>query len=168
MITAPFAGVVTKRYANTGSMIQAGTASQTQAMPVVRLSQNGLLRLHLPVPESAVPHVHLGEPVDVRVSALDRTFPGRVARFADKVDQSTRTMETEVDVPNPNAGTGSRHVCRSQSDDRTAEHGSSRFRWKPSTALATRRAYLSCSAAGAIRHCAGQRSASRTPSASRS
>jgi RND family efflux transporter MFP subunit len=101
VITAPFAGVVTKRYANTGSLIQAGTASQTQAMPVVRLSENGLLRLALPVPESIVPMVHLGEQVDVRVFALNRTFPGRVARFADKVDQATRTMKTEVDVPNP-------------------------------------------------------------------
>jgi RND family efflux transporter MFP subunit len=100
VITAPFDGVVTKRYANVGSLIQAGTASQTQAMPVVRLSENGLLRLALPVPESAVARVHLGEPVDVRVSAMNRTFPGRVARFADKIDQSTRTMKTEVDVPN--------------------------------------------------------------------
>lgn len=101
VITAPFTGVVTKRYANSGSLIQAGTASQTQAMPVVRLSENGLLRLALPVPESAVPSIRLGEPVDVRVSALHRSFPGRVARFSDKVDQSTRTMKTEVDVPNP-------------------------------------------------------------------
>jgi RND family efflux transporter MFP subunit len=101
VIAAPFTGVVTNRYANTGSLIQAGTASQTQAMPVVRLSENGLLRLALPVPESAVALIHLGEPVDVRVSALNRTFPGRVARFSDKVDQSTRTMKTEVDVPNP-------------------------------------------------------------------
>ncbi len=98
-ITAPFTGVVTKRYANLGSLIQAGTSSQ--AMPVVRLSQNGLLRLALPVPESAVPLIHLGEPVDVKVSALNRTFPGRVARFADQLDPSTRTMKTEVDVPNP-------------------------------------------------------------------
>lgn len=101
VIVAPFAGVVTKRYANTGSLIQAGTASQTQAMPVVRLSENGRLRLALPVPESAVPLIHLGEPVDVKVSALNRTFPGVVARFADKVDESTRTMKTEVDVQNP-------------------------------------------------------------------
>lgn len=100
VITAPFAGVVTKRYANKGSLIQAGTASQSQAMPVVRLSQNGLLRLALPVPESAVPLIHLGEQVDVTVSAMNRKFPGRVARFEDKVDQSTRTMKTEVDVPN--------------------------------------------------------------------
>jgi RND family efflux transporter MFP subunit len=101
VITAPFTGVVTKRYANKGSLIQAGTASQTQAMPVVRLSQNNLLRLALPVPESAVPLIHLGGQVDVTVSALNRTFPGRVARFEDKVDQSTRTMKTEVDVQNP-------------------------------------------------------------------
>src|SRR5262249_28882227 len=59
-ITAPFAGVVTKRFANTGSMIQAGTASQSQAMPVVRLSQNNLLRLILPVPESVVSKVRVG------------------------------------------------------------------------------------------------------------
>jgi RND family efflux transporter MFP subunit len=101
VITAPFTGVITKRYANIGSLIQAGTSSQTQAMPVVRLSQNNLLRLALPVPESAVPLIHIGAPVDVKVSALNRTFPGRVARFANKVDQSTRTMKTEVDVPNP-------------------------------------------------------------------
>lgn len=101
-VTAPFTGVITKRYADKGSMIQAGTASQTQAMPVVRISQNGLLRLILPVPESAVPTVHIGQQVEVRVSTLNRTFPGKVARFDDKLSLSTRTMDTEVDVPNDN------------------------------------------------------------------
>ncbi len=100
-VTAPFAGVITKRYADMGSMIQAGTASQTQAMPIARLSQNSLLRLILPVPESAVPTVHIGQQVEVRVPSLNRTFPGRVARFTGKVQSSTRTMDTEVDVPNP-------------------------------------------------------------------
>jgi RND family efflux transporter MFP subunit len=101
-VTAPFDGVITKRYADTGSMIQAGTASQTQAMPVVKLSQNSLLRLILPVPESAVPTVHIGQQVEVRVPTLNRSFPGRVARFDDKLQMSTRTMDTEVDVPNSN------------------------------------------------------------------
>jgi RND family efflux transporter MFP subunit len=100
-VTAPFTGVVTKRYADTGSMIQAGTASQTQAMPLVRLSQNSLLRLILPVPESAVPGVHIGQQVEVRVQTLNRSFSGRVARFADRLQMSTRTMDTEVDVANP-------------------------------------------------------------------
>jgi RND family efflux transporter MFP subunit len=98
-ITAPFEGVVTKRYANVGAMIQAGTSSQ--AMPVVQLSQNNLLRLVLPVPESSVGRVRVGETVDVRVPSLGRTFPGRVARLAEKVQPSTRTMDTEVDVQNP-------------------------------------------------------------------
>ncbi len=100
-VTAPFDGVVTMRYANQGSMIQAGTASQSQAMPVVRLSQNNLLRLLLPVPESAVPHVQLGQEVEVHVPSLNRSFTGKVARFSEKVSTATRTMETEVDVPNP-------------------------------------------------------------------
>jgi RND family efflux transporter MFP subunit len=99
-VTAPFAGVVTKRYADTGSMIQAGTASSTQVMPLVKLSENSLLRLILPVPESAVPTVHVGQRVAVRVPTLGRSFPGRVARFADKVSSATRTMDTEVDVAN--------------------------------------------------------------------
>ena len=100
-ITAPFTGVITKRYADTGAMIQAGTASQTQTMPVVRLSQNDRLRLVLPVPESIAARIRIGAPVDVHVAALNRNFKGHVARFSGRVQEATRTMETEVDVPNP-------------------------------------------------------------------
>jgi RND family efflux transporter MFP subunit len=100
-ITAPFSGIVTKRYANPGSMIQAATASQTQAMPLVRLSQNHVLRLILPVPESIAASVRPGAPVAVEVPSLQRTFPGTVTRFTSTVDQATRTMNTEVDVLNP-------------------------------------------------------------------
>jgi RND family efflux transporter MFP subunit len=100
-IIAPFEGTVTRRYANVGSMIQAGTASQSQAMPLVRLSQISTLRLSLPVPESLVPTIRVGQPVDVRVKSLNRSFEGRVARFASRLDTATRTMVTEVDVSNP-------------------------------------------------------------------
>ena len=99
-IRAPFAGVVTKRYASTGSMIQAGTASQTQAMPVVKLAQNNLLRLILPVPVNDVSGVKNGQAVDVAVSSLGRTLEGTVTRSADSVQMATRTMDTEVDVQN--------------------------------------------------------------------
>jgi RND family efflux transporter MFP subunit len=101
-ITAPFAGVVTKRYADTGSLIQAGTASNTQAMPVVQLAEWSLLRLVIPVPESAVSELHLGSVVQVHVSALNQDFQGRVARFADALNDETRTMHTEIDVENLN------------------------------------------------------------------
>jgi RND family efflux transporter MFP subunit len=99
-ITAPFAGVVTQRYANLGTLMQAGTSSSTQAMPLVKLSQDDLYRLVIPVPESSVRYIRTGESVDVRVPALNRSFPGKVARFSLDVQEGTRTMHTEVDVPN--------------------------------------------------------------------
>jgi RND family efflux transporter MFP subunit len=99
-ITAPFSGTITRRLADPGAMIQAGTASNVQAMPVVQLSQVDHLRLVLPVPESVVPGIRLHAPVEVRVDALKRVFQGQISRFTGKLDSGTRTMETEVDLPN--------------------------------------------------------------------
>jgi RND family efflux transporter MFP subunit len=101
-ITAPFAGVVTQRYANLGALMQAGTSSSTQAMPLVKLAQDDVFRLVIPVPESDVPYIHIGDPVNVRIPSLNRTFPGKVARSSADVTADTRTMHTEVDVQNPN------------------------------------------------------------------
>jgi RND family efflux transporter MFP subunit len=100
-ITAPFEGVVTERLANLGTLMQAGTSSSTQAIPLVRLSEDDLFRLVIPVPESYVRFIHVGEPVRVSVASLGREFPGKIARFSVDVQQDTRTMHTEVDVPNP-------------------------------------------------------------------
>jgi RND family efflux transporter MFP subunit len=100
-IVAPFTGVITRRYADTGAMLPAGTSSSKQELPLVQLSQNDLLRLEIPIPEDDTPKIQLGTPVDVHVNALGQTVQGKVARFADSVDMSTRTMLTEVDVPNP-------------------------------------------------------------------
>ena len=100
-ITAPFEGVVTQRYANQGTLMQAGTSSSTQAIPLVRLSQDNLFRLVIPVPETYVRYIKIGEPVSVNVTSLNRTFPGKVARFSVDVKEDTRTMHTEVDVQNP-------------------------------------------------------------------
>jgi RND family efflux transporter MFP subunit len=99
-ITAPFAGVVTQRYANLGTLLQAGTNSSTQAMPLVRLSQDDLFRIVIPVPESYVRFIHVGDPVKVVVGSLAREFPGKVSRLASGVKEDTRTMHTEVDVAN--------------------------------------------------------------------
>ncbi|HUJ41674.1 MAG TPA: efflux RND transporter periplasmic adaptor subunit [Candidatus Acidoferrales bacterium] len=101
-IRAPFDGVITKRYADTGAMLAAGTSSEKQAIPLVRLSQNGLLRLIAQVPESAVSLVHVGSPASITVPELNKKFTGKVTRFADMVSTETRTMDTEIDVPNPN------------------------------------------------------------------
>ena len=99
-ITAPFAGVITTRYADTGALVAAGTSSSTQAMPVVRLAEISVLRLVLPVPESVAAQIHLHDPVKVHVQALNEDIQGRVSRFADALDLQTRTMETEIDCEN--------------------------------------------------------------------
>jgi RND family efflux transporter MFP subunit len=100
-ITAPFSGIVTDRYANLGTLMQAGTGSSTQAIPLVRLSEDDLFRLVIPVPEAYVRYIRVGDPVNVHVPSLNGNFPGKVARFSVDVNENTRTMHTEVDVPNP-------------------------------------------------------------------
>lgn len=100
-IVAPFTGVVTMRYADTGSLIQAGQDSNTQTLPVVQVAQSDLLRLRMPVPESDVPYIRIGGTVQVTVNATGHKFTGKIIRFARALDTNTRTMLTEVDVPNP-------------------------------------------------------------------
>jgi RND family efflux transporter MFP subunit len=99
-IMAPFAGVITIRYADTGALIAAGTSSSTQSMSVVRLAQMSKLRLVLPIPESIAAQIRLGAPVKVRVPALNQDIVGKVSRFASSLDSQTRTMETEIDFDN--------------------------------------------------------------------
>ena len=98
-VTAPFTGVVTERDANLGTLVQAGT--NTQSSPIAKLSEDDLFRLVIPVPEAYVRFIVVGDPVSVRVPSLNRTFPGKVARFSVDVKEDTRTMHTEVDVRNP-------------------------------------------------------------------
>lgn len=99
-ITAPYDGVVTVRYADTGSLIAAGTSESKQAEPVVRLAQISVLRLVLPIPESIAGTIRLGDPVKVHVEALNKDYVGKVTRFADALDPQTRTMHTEIDFEN--------------------------------------------------------------------
>jgi RND family efflux transporter MFP subunit len=99
-VTAPLDGVVIWRYADTGALIQGGTDSNNQALPIVRLSQSSLLRLRVPVPENDIQYVHVGDLLEVRVDAINRSFSGKIVRFTRDVSFETRTMETEVDVEN--------------------------------------------------------------------
>jgi RND family efflux transporter MFP subunit len=100
-IVAPFDGIVTWRYADTGALIQAGT-SNASSMPVVKVAAVSVLRLRIPVPESIAAGVRVGDTARVRVQASGEEFPGTVARFTGSLDRSTRTMQVEIDVPNKN------------------------------------------------------------------
>jgi RND family efflux transporter MFP subunit len=99
-ITSPLNGIVTQRYASDGSMIQAGTSSSTQAMPVVHVAEDDTLRLMLPIPEADAGTIRDGEPVSVIVPALHRSLMGKLTRYAGQVQLSTRTMTAEVDLKN--------------------------------------------------------------------
>jgi RND family efflux transporter MFP subunit len=98
-ITAPFSGVITWRYADTGALIQAGTSNAGSA-PVVKIAEISTLRLRLPVPETIAPYIHDGDPATIRIDALNRTITGKVDRSTGTLDASTRSMQVEVDVPN--------------------------------------------------------------------
>ena len=101
-MTAPFEGVVTQIYAYTGALLPAGTSATKGDSALCHLSQNNLLRLVIPVPERAVPDISDGQTLEVNVSALHKTFTGKIVRFSDQIDPATRTMHTEVTVPNAN------------------------------------------------------------------
>jgi RND family efflux transporter MFP subunit len=99
-VVAPIDGVIIWRYADTGALIQSGTNSNEQDLPIVKLAQNGLLRLRMPIPEDDVEYVHVGDPMQIRIDALNRSITGKIVRFTRNVNFETRTMETEVDVEN--------------------------------------------------------------------
>ncbi len=101
-MVAPFDGVVTRVNAYTGALLPAGTSSNIGESALCHLSQNDLLRLVIPIPERIAADIHLGQEIAVNVSALKKTFTGKVIRYSDQIDMNTRTMHTEVQVPNPN------------------------------------------------------------------
>ncbi|MGA2174494.1 MAG: efflux RND transporter periplasmic adaptor subunit [Verrucomicrobiota bacterium] len=100
-ITAPFDGVITRRYADPGVLIQAGTSSG-QAKAVVRVSDNYHLRLDFPVSVEYVKYIKEGDRVEARVDSLGgKMYSGVITRFTHEVNEETRTMTTEIEVTNP-------------------------------------------------------------------
>lgn len=99
-ITAPFDGVVTEMDAFTGALLPAGTSSSKGDLALCKLSQNNILRLVIPVPELAVPDVKIGQTAVVKVTTLKRTLEGKIVRTSGQIDPATRTIHTEIQVPN--------------------------------------------------------------------
>ncbi len=121
-VVAPLDGVIIWRYADTGALIQSGTNSNEQDIPIVRLAQSGLLRLRMPIPESDVRYVHLGDPIEVRVDAVGRLFTGKIVRFTRDLNFETRTMETEVDVENKDLSIAAGMYANAQMQLARADH----------------------------------------------
>ena len=103
-ITAPFTGTITARFVDPGAFIPAATTGSTpQSAALVTLMDYTRVRVQVFVPEPEVPFIKNGLPAKVTVEELPgRTFPGSVTRFAHALDPGTKTMLTEIELPNPN------------------------------------------------------------------
>ncbi|HWX21559.1 MAG TPA: efflux RND transporter periplasmic adaptor subunit [Candidatus Binatia bacterium] len=103
-IMAPFPGVITRRMVDPGAFVPAaasGSAAQNAAL--VTLADFKIVRVQVAVPEPEVPRIKKGLPVKVSVEELPgRTFEGSVSRFAQALDEDTRTMLAEIDLENAN------------------------------------------------------------------
>jgi RND family efflux transporter MFP subunit len=98
-LTAPFAGIVTWRYADTGALLQSGT-SNASSMPAVKLAEVDKLRLRLPVSESLASLIRVGSQAQMRVQGTGQNLTGTVVRTTGELDLTTRTMQVEIDVDN--------------------------------------------------------------------
>lgn len=98
-LRAPFAGIVTVRNVDQGSLISAGRA--TNAVPAFRVAQIDELRVFVNVPQTFVPSIAPGLPTDTVVRELpNRVFKARVVSTAEALDPATRTLLTEIRMRN--------------------------------------------------------------------
>jgi len=102
-LTAPFSGIVAKRWVDPGAFIPAATSSTSaKSAAVLTLMDFSIVRIEVAMPQTEVPLVTVGLPVSVSVRELPgRSFVGRVTRIAYALDESTKTMATEIEMPNP-------------------------------------------------------------------
>jgi membrane fusion protein (multidrug efflux system) len=102
-ITAPFAGIITMRYVDPGAFVPAATAGSTpQGAALFTLMDFSTVRVQTGMPEIEVPFVRAGQPVKVAIEGLQgRAIEGAVSRFSYALEEATRTMLVEADLPNP-------------------------------------------------------------------
>jgi RND family efflux transporter MFP subunit len=97
-LVAPFDGVITRRQAEVGMLVTAGTTGQT---PLFGLVQQDKLRVQVAVPQSQASQLEIGQQADVFVPERPgQAFTGVIARTAAAVDQQSRTLNVEIELPN--------------------------------------------------------------------
>ena len=99
-IMAPFAGIISGRYADPGALVQPGTGGHGQALPIVRVSDTYRLRLVVEVPESLVPKITPGLVAKLVLPTTNVTKNVTLARTSNRVNDTTRTMHVEFDIDN--------------------------------------------------------------------
>jgi RND family efflux transporter MFP subunit len=100
-ITAPFDGVITRRYVDPGALVEAGTSTEN-TQPLLEISDNYHLRLDFFVSEEYVQDIHVGDTVSGKIVSMGgRPVSGKITRASLKVNLDTRTMAAEIEVANP-------------------------------------------------------------------
>ena len=100
VVQSPYDGIVTARYVDPGTLIPQSTTPST-GTPIVALATMAPLRVYAYAPQSLSPFIKDGDPAIITVSEFpSRQFSGTVTRHPDALDQNTRTMLVEVDLPN--------------------------------------------------------------------
>jgi RND family efflux transporter MFP subunit len=98
-VTAPYDGTITQRLVDTGSLVNAGAGSTTAAL--FEIEATNPIRAFINVTQAFAPSLHQGADAKVTVRQFPgRNFPGKVARTSGALDPATRTLRTEIDVPN--------------------------------------------------------------------
>lgn len=98
-VVAPFDGLITARNVDPGALITAGSSSSNREL--FRMAKTDELRIFVNVPQSSSVAIHPGEITAIRVGEFrGREFPGKIVRTADSLDPSSRTLLTEIHIPN--------------------------------------------------------------------
>ena len=101
VVTAPFDGIISARFVDPGTLIPQST-TPTTGLPIVAMATLAPVRIYAYVPQSVAPYVNDGDTATVTVTEFPgRKFAGTVTRHPEALDQNTRTMLVEVDLPNP-------------------------------------------------------------------
>ncbi|RJS25004.1 hypothetical protein DRW03_07720 [Corallococcus sp. H22C18031201] len=104
-LTAPFEGIVTARYVDTGALLPAATGSTTSAQPVLDLADMDKLRIYVYLGQDDADSVHEGDAVTLSVDQRPgQTIEAKVTRMTRNLDARTRTMLCEVDIDNKDVG----------------------------------------------------------------
>jgi membrane fusion protein (multidrug efflux system) len=100
-ITAPFSGIVTRRYVDPGAFIPAATSGSPQSAALLTVADFQTVRVQVGVPEAEASLIHRDQPVKISVEGLrGRVFKGTLTRFAYSLDDMSKTMLTEIELPN--------------------------------------------------------------------
>jgi len=101
-ITAPFSGVITRRMIDPGAFIPAASGSGAQNAALFTLMDFSKVRIQVAIPETEVPLIKNGLAATITVEELPASsFQGTVTRYSHALDQATRSMLAEIELPNP-------------------------------------------------------------------